>query len=1019
MRRPRSKNARGALAACGAALVFAAGCDEPGLEATRGGLRHPERIELGRVPVGVGRTARFAIANIGDLSVSISDWLAEGDGVALVTVAPAEVGLPPGTSAEITVHYVPLRSSEAVDEVPLRFRTSLPGSEAERRLTVVAQAVRGGLEIAPSPVDFGRVLRGRTSTRSVTLTSVLTEAVAPTALIEPRTGDGRFEILEPASETGSPLRPGESLRVVLAYTPARRGPPRSERAALVTRFCDSPACETEVALIGHAIVDPLRCAPDPVDFGAVRPDRDRSSFTVCTNTSERRVRIREAVMALGSHPYLSTPLLDPVVLEPGGSETFEIRLAVPPDAALGALSGRLALQSEDAEDRAPFPRHEVDARAIVGAAALRVRPPAVDFGRVAVEQVGLAEVVLDNVGEGLLEVLGAETDAPFGVEPVGPMVRRVQLERGEAQALELSFAPTTAGAFGGVLRLLTDAPETALVEVPLGGVGLALEPCAFRAEPEVLDFGAGILFRSTTRGVQVRNMGDGPCLLREARLGPGSDDAFRLVEGGGEDVLLEPGEARTFVVAFRPAASAPRGGALDVKVSSAIQPTVTIPLRGSGRLGGLVLDPDEVDFGAVAPGCVGRQTLRVHNPTPFVLWIERVGLESEAPGPIPFELMGLPAALSGSGPGVPLAGGESLLLEVSYVPTASTAGLAEAVAKVVVEALRTDSVSAALYAKSDLDPFIEESWTQAGLGSVDILLVIDNSNSMREEQDALRSSFPRFLQYARDRGLDYRIAVVSTDVEGAGWCESAGSVAPAGAPRGACGFFSSGSSERSDPAWRVVEPAEAPSPEVAFGHIADIGLDGSPTEAGLKAATLALEPVRLLGWNTGFLRRADAFLGVVFLSDEDDQSPGPTELYEGVLASVKGARFRDRYALIGIVLDPDVCGAGGASGAVRYLDPIRRAGGTVGSICAASYDDVVDRIARAAAGLRERFVLRRPAFSPSVEVRVDRVPWSATSNGKRRWTYDIEDNAVAFEPASVPREGSSVEIRYRPRCFSR
>lgn len=53
---------------------------------------------------------------------------------------------------------------------------------------------------------------------------------------------------------------------------------------------------------------------------------------------------------------------------------------------------------------------------------------------------------------------------------------------------------------------------------------------------------------------------------------------------------------------------------------------------------------------------------------------------------------------------------------------------------------------------------------QNRLNTVDVLLVVDNSCSMVEEQDKLATNFAGFIQYFEDADVDWQIGVVTTDV---------------------------------------------------------------------------------------------------------------------------------------------------------------------------------------------------------------------------------------------------------------
>lgn len=1007
---------RNSSAACCTVLAFgfaSLGCEEEALQVQSAVLRHPEQLDFGRVPLGVGRLVRFTVENNGTGSVSIDGWRAESEGRARIEVEPTQFLLVAQSEQEVTVRFTPLGLSDEPLEFPLLMQTSLRGDDAERRIQLRGQAVRTGVDVSADPLRFGSVIRGRTSTRTLTLSSRLPEAADLSVRIEARSGSGEFRVLAPRLEVRQVpggLVPGGEVELLLEYRPAQRGLPGTDRAQAVFSYCPSPTCELQVGLEGEAITVPLVCAPDPVDFGAVRPERQRARFMACVNVSQRPVRVTSIEMTSDSDPVFSEAPIEPIVLAPGQRETFEVRLDVPAGSPSGSRLGTVSVETEDLDDLIEFPAIAVGTRVRVSAATLAVEPVAVDFGRVAVGLEGRAPLTLRNAGDGVLGIRGFTSTTPFSVDAPS-----VQLAEGESTTIDVVFRPESEGPQEGVLIIETDAPEMGMVEVPLGGFGVRLLPCTSTFEPAQLDFGAVAAFRTITRGVQVRNTGSNPCLIREGALAPGSQPPFTLVEGGGRDILLMPGEAWTFVIAFHPISPGTATGTLKLNVSDPVQPDREVPLRGSGRTLQLVLNPDEIDFGQVAPGCAGLQSVQVYNPTARTESISALRIVSDGQAAPPFTLENIPVGLQPGGLGLDLEPGASFSFSVRYVPT-STTGLS--VARVQVEtpsAIVPQAV--ALYGRSSLDPLVTERWRQAAYQAADILIVIDNSSSMQLEQEALRRSFPRFIEFARSARVDYRIGVITTDTDVEGSCQPTGPVPLPSNPRGACGYLSEGSPLDQNPNWRLVDPREQPSPEVAFAAVADVGIAGSAAEAGLYAATLATEPTRLFGWNTGLLERGEAFLGVLFMSDEQDQSPGDPRLYEAMLAATKGARFRDRFAISGIVIDSDVCGAGNGTFSSRYLGAIARSGGTAGSICARNYDDVVDRIARAAVGLRERFLLTRPAFSPSVEVRVDRVPLPPISSGKRRWTFDREGNAVVFEPASVPRQGSDVEISYRQRCI--
>lgn len=164
-----------------------------------------------------------------------------------------------------------------------------------------------------------------------------------------------------------------------------------------------------------------------------------------------------------------------------------------------------------------------------------------------------------------------------------------------------------------------------------------------------------------------------------------------------------------------------------------------------------------------------------------------------------------------------------------------------------------------------------------GRKNLDLLFVIDNSGSMKEEQDSLRQNFRAIVDKleAIEGGLpNIHIAVVTSDL-GTNTADGALGVAQAG----------SGCSGRGDDGVLRALPNGARfiideddgrggrtrnyggSLEDTFAAIANVGTGGCGIEQHLGAMTRALDPANLP--NAGFLRD-EALLAVVVIADEDD-----------------------------------------------------------------------------------------------------------------------------------------------------
>jgi hypothetical protein len=156
---------------------------------------------------------------------------------------------------------------------------------------------------------------------------------------------------------------------------------------------------------------------------------------------------------------------------------------------------------------------------------------------------------------------------------------------------------------------------------------------------------------------------------------------------------------------------------------------------------------------------------------------------------------------------------------------------------------------------------------------LDLLFVIDNSGSMKEEQDSLTANFPRFIEVLNgiEGGLpNVHIAVVTSDMGSlggpqTGQCRNNGE-------DGVMRELVQGSniryiSDLKDDATQMRVRNYAGSLSSVFTSIASVGTQGCGFESHLGAMRRALENPA----NAGFLR-PNAYLGVIFIADEDDCS---------------------------------------------------------------------------------------------------------------------------------------------------
>lgn len=245
---------------------------------------------------------------------------------------------------------------------------------------------------------------------------------------------------------------------------------------------------------------------------------------------------------------------------------------------------------------------------------------------------------------------------------------------------------------------------------------------------------------------------------------------------------------------------------------------------------------------------------------------------------------------------------------------------------------------------------ISELLPPEGCQKVDFLFVIDNSDSMDEEQLSLTTAFPAFTDLLGQvlKPIDYHVMVVSTDGdqeeedEPTLDAEDCSEVRGAGKRRNVdgddCGVLD-GLAFMTD---------QQPDLASTFSCAANVGTQGSAVEkqiaAMLEATSAALNaPGRC---NAGFLRD-DAMLVVMLVTDEeDDRSEAEPEDWRRLLLDVKGGK-EDAVVVLGLVGDNNVEGGlpgGPCSGADADAAPRLQTfvnsfeeRGVLGSVCAPDY----------------------------------------------------------------------------------
>ncbi|MGC6493208.1 MAG: choice-of-anchor D domain-containing protein [Myxococcota bacterium] len=398
----------------------------------------------------------------------------------------------------------------------------------------------------------------------------------------------------------------------------------------------------------------------------------------------------------------------------------------------------------------------------------------------------------------------------------------------------------------------------------------------------------------------------------------------------------------------------------------------------------ITVEPMNLDFGYLPVNCVSEPlTVTITNEGTAdleVTGISLVGSESEV-----YDLSAAP---------ITLAPGESSDISVTFEPTVNDL-FDQARIKVDSNDPDEETVRVELLGGAAENATWDELFIQEVQTSVDVLWSIDKSGSMSGEVAALAAEFNTFIQNFDALGLDYQIAVITTDPSEA--------------------FFQGPIITSSDP-----------DPVGAFTSVTSLG--GGGGESGLDATYAALTEPNLSDPNatypaSGFLRK-DANLAVVVVSDEDDQSNMSVANYASWLENLKSDP--SMTSLSGITGPANNPGGGpfnlgfacstystgvDADYAPRYGDAITSTGGIHANICTMEFNVFLNYLSYAAAGLKFEFELTyEPSSLAAITVEVDGV--EVDYDPFDGWTYDSDTNTVSFHGAAIPGPSSAISITY-------
>ena len=561
-------------------------------------------LDLGVVGVGVEARASVSVENLQDDALEV-----------IVGISGAGFGASPDTlyldgksSGSVEVRFSATAAGEYAGELTLQVAALFK----DEHLAVPLQAVAVVPTLALLPtegLDFGAVPVGQMATATVIVKN--TGAVSVTAgRMKVADLQGPFSV---AGDVGPWPAPGDETRIDIAFAPTRAG-------SVATEFVvASDFGIWSIPLRGSGTVARAAFSPLPqvgLDFGSVEVGQRLTRRVTVLNQGQAELYVEN--VAIEGAAFTLGVVDSSEIIAPEGR--LDLSAAFVPQSE-GERSGVLRLSTSDpqaAEVAIPLA-----GRGQISPPRIEIINGDIDFGSVPIGGTAHGHLLLWNRGgqPSVTEVaVAADEGAEFGLEQ-----HSVLVQPKASAPVALRFSPKEAGPRQAILHVEAEAERRT---VRLQGVGQF-----FALSPETVDFGRVAVGESSSRVIEIANVGNADFEIHQLRSTSSEFTAHTSIDADSK-FLLPAHSQRTLPlhVSFSPSARGAISGTLRLDGLGANEiMALDILLKGNGVAAEIELNPaGVVDFGYVVLGEQAERTFVATNVGDTVLQVEAHPQSKEA-----------------------------------------------------------------------------------------------------------------------------------------------------------------------------------------------------------------------------------------------------------------------------------------------------------------------------------------------------------------------------------------------------
>lgn len=525
------------------------------------------------IDAGATSTMSVTVTNSGGSTLNFTGAgivLAGTDATAFAFApAPSIAPLAPGANRNISLQFDPstLGAKTATIEI-----TSDGGNSS---VGLSGSGTDQEIEVSPASLTFADrdVDAGASAPQTLTISNLGTHTLTFTGAQIALSGSD-FAI---SSDSGqATLAPGASRVLGVTFSPSATGP---DSGSITITSDDTDEPSVVISLDGIGIDQEVTVSPLSLDFGDQDIDEGATAVQTVTITNNGTSILNftgAGVDLAGSDFAIANDSGEPT-LAPGASRTIGLNYD---PSITGAMNGTLTITTDDTDE----PSIVVSLAGVGADQEIGVAPPSLAFGGRDPDlgpSAGLT-VTISNTGLMPLHLTGAQVALAGADFAIATDTGEATIAPGMSRTLTITFDPSTVGAKAGTLTITSDDSDEPTIVVSLTGTGTQRE---INVVPASLDFGERTVGSgpSALRLVSVANIGTGTLGFTGAGIEiVGADATDFSIANIPAVTPMGPGQDRTILLAFEPLTTGPKTAALRITTDDLDEPTIDIPLTGTG-----------------------------------------------------------------------------------------------------------------------------------------------------------------------------------------------------------------------------------------------------------------------------------------------------------------------------------------------------------------------------------------------------------------------------------------------------